>query len=56
MSQRRRTTLNGWRIVAGGILILIFGFTFLTNDIGPFWFSVGLLAAAVGMMVYGRRH
>lgn len=53
---RHRTSWNGWRIVAGGVLVLIFGFTFLSNNIGPAWLALGLLAIGVGLVVYGRRH
>lgn len=54
--KRRRTSWNGWRIVAGGALALIFGFTFLSNNIGPAWLSVALLITGIGLVVYGRRH
>jgi hypothetical protein len=38
------------------VLLLIFGFSFLTNDIGPAWLAAGMLIAGVGLAIYGRRH
>jgi hypothetical protein len=42
--------------VAGGVLLLIFGFTLFSNNIGPVWLALALLATGVGLVVYGRRH
>ena len=54
--KRRRTSWNGWRIVAGGVLLLMFGFTFLSNGIGPAWLALSLLFAGVVLVVVGRQH
>jgi len=54
--KKRRTSWNGWRIVAGGALLLIFGFSFVTNNFGPIWLGGSMLVAGVGLALYGRRH
>ena len=54
--KKPRTSWNGWRIVAGGVLLLIFGFSFVTNDFGPIWFGGAMLVAGIGLVLYGRRH
>jgi uncharacterized membrane protein HdeD (DUF308 family) len=54
--KKHRTSWNGWRMVAGGALLLIFGFSFLTNSFGPIWLPITMLLAGIGMAVYGRRH
>jgi len=52
--KKRRTSWNGWRIVAGGVLILIFGFSMFFNDIGPRWMSGSMLLAGIAVVFYGR--
>jgi hypothetical protein len=54
--KRRHTSWTGWRILAGGILLLIFGSSTLSQSFGPSWLSLLLIVAGLGMVVYGRRH
>jgi fatty acid desaturase len=54
--KRPRTTWNGWRIVACGVLLLIFGSSLLTYSSGPAWFALLLLLIGLALAVYGRRH
>jgi hypothetical protein len=54
--RKRRTSWNGWRMVAGGAFLLIFGFSFLTNSFGPAWFALLMMLGGIGLSVYGRRH
>jgi len=53
--RRRRTSWTGWRIVAFGVLLLMFGSSFLTQSIGPSWFALLLVVAGLGLVVYGRQ-
>jgi len=55
-TKKRRTSWNGWRMVAGGAFLLIFGFSFITNDFGPIWLGGAMILAGIGLAIYGRRH
>ncbi|MFL5760193.1 MAG: hypothetical protein ACJ789_10660 [Thermomicrobiales bacterium] len=50
-----RTSGLGWRIVAGGTLALIFGFSAWANNVGPFWFGLALMIGGAIAMVIGRQ-
>ena len=52
---RLKTSRQGWRVVAVGVLFLIFGITAITNNVGPNSLGIGLTAFAVLIMVIGRQ-
>lgn len=54
--KKHRTSWNGWRIVAGGLFLVIFGFSFVTNSFGPFWLGLGMILVGIGLGIYGRKH
>ncbi len=43
-------------MVAGGAFLLIFGFSFITNNFGPIWLGGTMILAGIGLAIYGRRH
>jgi hypothetical protein len=49
-----RTSALGWRIVAIGVLFLIFGISGLLNQVGPGWFSLLMMAIGTVVVIYGR--
>jgi hypothetical protein len=55
LEERVRTSGLGWRIVAAGTLILIFGASALTNEVGPGWFAWLLLVVGTMVIIIGRR-
>lgn len=50
-----RTSAEGWRIVAIGTLVTIFGLSALMNQVGPGWFALVLLLIGAGIIIYGRQ-
>ncbi|MGH2533056.1 MAG: hypothetical protein ACRDJW_12225 [Thermomicrobiales bacterium] len=50
-----RTSALGWRIVAAGALILIFGMSALTDGVGPSWLALLLLLIGTVVVVVGRQ-
>jgi hypothetical protein len=44
----------GWRIVAGGALAMLLGASALSNNFGPGWFGLALVAAGAITIVVGR--
>lgn len=55
MEGRVRTSALGWRIVAAGVLILIFAMSAFTNKIGPDWFAITMFIVGTGVIVVGRQ-
>jgi len=53
--ERVRTSGLGWRIVAGGTLALIFGFSAWANNVGPSWFALILIVGGTLAMIIGRQ-
>jgi hypothetical protein len=52
---RLKTSRQGWRVVAVGVLFLIFGITAISNNVGPTSLGLGLTVFAVLIMIIGRQ-
>ena len=52
---RLKTSRQGWRVVAVGVLFLIFGITSISNNVGPTSLGLGLTVLAVLIMIVGRQ-
>jgi len=52
---RLKTSRQGWRVIAVGVLFLIFGVTSLTNNVGPTSLGLGLTVFAALIMIIGRQ-
>ena len=50
-----KTSGLGWRIVAVGVLFLVFGTAAIANNVGPGWFGIGLCLIGAIIMVVGRQ-
>jgi hypothetical protein len=50
-----RTSAEGWRIVAIGTLVAIFGLSALMNQVGPNWFAFALLLIGAVIIFVGRQ-
>ena len=50
-----RTSGQGWRIVAVGVLLLVFGVAAISQNVGPGWFGLGLCLIGALIIVVGRQ-